>query len=233
MALKSAKVIENKKLTKDVFEITFQTVENIQFTPGQFITIKINDGNPTPCLRAYSIASKSTSKNNNFSLIIKIVPNGRGSNWLDSLKNGDEINFIGPNGKFILENFDSPTLFIATGTGLAPFLSILETELELGNKNKFDLIFGVRHEEDLFKIKLLKQLSEKHENFNFQTTLSKPNQNWKGNQGRVTKIIPEYDFDREKTHIYICGLNAMIESSKEVLLKLNVPEENIHSEKYD
>jgi len=234
MALKKAKVIKKQTLTYDVFELYLETEENFTFKAGQFITIKINDNHSAPCFRGYSILSPPRDKRD-FTLCIKTIPGGRGSNWLNSLKEDDEIEFMGPNGNFIFQSLPEKTiLFIATGTGIAPLKSIIEDQLENGNKQSMHLFFGLRHIKDLIYKDQFEELENKYTNFSFDLTLSQPeNETWQGHKGRVTALLENLEIYTQNTETYICGLNAMIESVTEILKKKNLPEKSIHFEKYD
>lgn len=232
--MNKAKITEKKELTHDVFELYFETEGSFEFNAGQFITLKIADNSPTPCFRAYSISSPPLSKNS-FELCIKTIPNGRGSNWLNSLKKGDEIEFIGPSGNFTFSPDSSKTiLFIATGTGIAPLKSIIENELARGNSQPMHLYFGLRHIKDIFYKDHFEQLAKSHNNFSFDLTLSQPeNENWQENEGRVTSLLEPLEIDPGNTETYICGLKAMIDSVRKILLKKGLDEKFIHFEKYD
>lgn len=224
--MNKAKVTEKKVLNHDVFELCLETQEPFNFEAGQFITIKISDSDPKPCFRAYSISSAPSE--NTFELCIKEIPNGRGSSWLNTLKPGSEIEFIGPNGKFnFIPNSSKKVLFIATGTGVAPLKSMIEDQLEKGNTQPMHLVFGVRHEKDIFYKEELEKLTNK--NFSYDLTLSQPEGEWDGLVGRVTDHIP----DIKNTEVYICGLKAMIDTVHELLLKKGIKEEDVHFEKYD
>lgn len=230
MSLKQAKLIERKDLTYDVFELTFEADQTVEFSGGQFITIKIDDKVP-PCFRAYSIAS-SPAQSTRFKLCIKLVPEGRGTNWLNKLNVSDQINFIGPNGNFIFKNQAEKAFFIATGTGLAPFTSIIEEEQKKGNTKRMDLLFGVRHQKDLFYLDWLEELKS-NGNFDYKPTLSRPETDWEGTSGRVTEVLKNSVLDKENTEYYICGLKNMIDDAVAILKEKGVNEENIHFEKYD
>lgn len=214
-----AKVIEKKVLTHDVFELHFDIEEPFNFEAGQFVTIKICDSAPSPCFRAYSISSSPNKSS--IELCIKEIPKGRGSCWLNTLTKGDEIEFLGPNGKFTFNSDPSKTiLFIATGTGIAPLKSMIEDQLNKGNSQPMHLYFGLRYIKDIFYKDHFEALAEKHENFSFNLTLSQPeNESWQGHKGRVTSILEPLEIDPENTEIYICGLKAMIESVTEILTK--------------
>ncbi|MBL4693885.1 FAD-dependent oxidoreductase, partial [Candidatus Gracilibacteria bacterium] len=123
MGLKKAKLTGKTQLTDDVIELHFESLEDFEFKAGQFINIKIEDIEKS-CFRAYSIASQPRT-DKTFDLCIKVVDGGRASVWLDEIKEGTEISFIGPIGNFVFETpDDKETVFIATGTGIAPFLSM-------------------------------------------------------------------------------------------------------------
>ena len=229
--INTATLKENKKLTEDVYELTFQTKQPLNFIGGQFVTIKIAD-QEKPCFRAYSIASPPSD--NEFKLCIKVMDGGRGSNWLKELKIGEDVVFLGPSGKFIFEPSNKKVIFVATGTGLAPFTSIIQEELAKGNNQNLHLIFGVRHINDVFYKDLLDELQQKYKNFTYKITLSQPeNESWNGEKGRVTDILEKTSIDPTNTSVYICGLKNMIDSVTELLTSKGVPEENVHFEKFD
>jgi NAD(P)H-flavin reductase len=234
MGLNKAKLVDKKQLTHDVIELHFEIEETFQFKAGQFINIKINDSNPKSCFRAYSILS-SPQNNTLFELCLKVIPSGRGSNWLNSLILKDEIEFLGPVGNFIFNSdFSKKILFIATGTGIVPLKSMIEDQMNKRSKQQMHLFFGVRHIKDIIYKDYFEKLNSLHENFSFNLTLSQPeDENWKGNKGRVTALLENLEIDTENTEVYICGLNAMIDSVTEILQKKGLPDESMHFEKYD
>lgn len=233
MSLKTAKLIKHIDLTHDVFDLVFQTQTPLEFSAGQFITIKIDDKVP-PCFRAYSIASSPSAGSQEFKLCVKRVEEGRGSNWLNQLDINQNIQFIGPNGKFTFNKTDKKVLFVATGTGIAPFTSMIEDQINQGKNQEMAMIFGVRHMKDLFYQEWLEKLHQKNPKFNYHITLSRPESDqWQGHTGRVTAVLENYNLDPENTEIYICGLKDMIDSVLEILKNKGVPENSIHFEKYD
>ncbi|MBI4235328.1 FAD-dependent oxidoreductase [Candidatus Peregrinibacteria bacterium] len=230
--INSAKVVQNITLTHDVFELTLETKSDFSFTAGQFINVKINDGAP-PCFRGYSIASKPED-NNQFRLCIKKIDGGRGSTWLQSLKNDAEITFLGPIGKLTLNPSNKKVIFVATGTGVAPFAGIIEEALLKGNNQEMALYFGLRHEKDIFYRAKFEELAQKYRNFKFNLTLSRPeNPDFKGHIGRVTSMLDELTIDPENTEIFICGLKDMLQEVNSIFLGKGMKPENIHLEQYD
>ena len=230
--LRTATVKENHNLTEDVFELVLEMDEVFEYKSGQFINVRIQDDGK-PCFRAYSIGSRPNG--NIMKLCIKLVEGGRGGPWLYSRKAGDKITFLGPSGYFVYKTPPEKTaLFIATGTGVAPFVAMIEEELVRNNEQKIELIFGVRHESDLFYQDFFNELAEKYRNFKFTMTLSRPETaEWTGQKGRVTNVLENYELDPANTETYICGLKAMIDDAKAILEKRGMPTDSIHFEQYD
>ncbi len=232
--MKTANLTNKKQYTYDVIELTFATDEPLNFQAGQFVTFKIADNTP-PCFRAYSISSVPKKDGNSFETCLKVIPGGRGTNWLNSIKIGDKIEFIGPSGKFIFQTTkEKSVLFIATGTGVAPFRAIIKDQLEKGNNQKMTLLFGVRYEKDIFYKEIFEELAKKYQNFSFILTLSQPeNLNWTEQTGRVTNHLEKIEIDPANTEAYICGLKDMIGSVEEILKAKGLSEGALHFEKYD
>jgi len=236
MALRQAKLINKKFLTDDVFELTFETVDPFEYKAGQFISVKVTDIPTSPVIRGYSISSSPMAGKNIFELCIKLMPNGRGSNYLKNLPEGNSIEFLGPTGKFTFEeNQEEKTIMIATGTGLSPIKAMIEDELINKNyKGKIELLFGVRYMKGIFYNDIFKALAEKYENFSYITTISRPeNEDYHGPKGRVTDILRPLQIDPIHTNVYMCGLKDMIDEVDSMLKEKNVPAEKIHYEKYD
>lgn len=233
MPLNKATIKKKNQLTHDVIELQLELQNDLQFIAGQYVSIKVMDKPESPCFRAYSIASSPTLLPR-LDLCLKVVEGGRATNWLNSLTEGNDLEFLGPIGHFVYKGEKERAIFIATGTGLAPFRGIIEDELAKGNKRQIHLVFGVRHIKDIFYKELFEELAAKHPNFTFDLTLSRPeDDSWSGNQGRVTNLLEKLEIDPENTEAYICGLKDMIESVTSVLHSKGLPETQIHFEKYD
>ena len=113
--------VENKiQLTDKVCELTLRHHEPMNFVPGQFINL-----HPLPNVyRAYSIASIADD-NRHIKLLIENGHEGIGSNYVKLLKIEDQVDFIGPSGRLKLkEPLNTKLYFFATGTGIAPFISM-------------------------------------------------------------------------------------------------------------
>lgn len=222
-------------LAEDTYDFVFQMDEKLEFEAGQFLYVTVQDGQQPPLRRAYSICSAPYE--DDVKLCIKIVPGGRATTWFLQLEEGTEIDFLAPLGHFTFKK-DSPreALFIATGTGLAPLMSMITEELKKADKRKMTLLFGVRHEEHLFYENQLKELSKTHTNFTPFITLSRPNnENWQGEKGRVTDWLGKKfltDFQPDNVDVYICGLGEMVQDVQKLLMEKGTPKEQIYFERY-
>lgn len=234
MPLNTATLKTKQQFTDDVIELVFETPQPFNFKAGQFVTYKIADKMP-PCFRAYSISTPPIKDGNTVATCLKVIPGGRGSNWLNTLKIGDTVEFMGPSGKLIFQTPpEKSIIFIATGTGITPMKSLIEDELNKGNKQKMHLLFGLRYIKDVFYKDHFEELAKKHPNFTVEYTLSRPeNDSWTGSKGRVTEILEKMAIDPKNTEFYMCGLKDMIIEVTNLLKTKGMDEKDIHDEKYN
>jgi len=203
------------------------------FLPGQFITVFLKRGEEL-VKRQYSLSSPPHITEY-MELCVKRIDGGFASNYLCNLKVGDTLLVQGPYGKFVLhEPLDHDPIFVATGTGVAPFLSMIKSLLHLGTTREIWLFFGVRYEEEIIDRAELEALARRHSNFHFIPTLSRPRgETWKGEVGYVQTKLPSYIHSPEGKGIYICGLRDMVNQNRELATQMGFPKERIFFEKYD
>lgn len=224
----NAKLVKKTYLTKDIVLLDFEC-PSFEFESGQFITVKI-PFNDAQIDRSYSLASSSNCAGI-FSLCVKIVPEGIGSNFLANLQLSEQISFDGPLGSFVLSKSTSSKdlLFVATGVGLAPFLSMLTDFFTEKEQRQVYLYFGVRYEEDLFYVDFLEELASKNQNFHLFITISQPSETWTGLKGRVTEHLFRIDNSAEA---YICGNGDMVKDVYLLLRKLGFDTKTLHVEQF-
>ena len=216
-------------------ELEVNGVPRFGFVPGQWLSVKANTPDGEEITRAYSIASPP-SGNGHVAFCLNRVQDGFMSNYLCSLAEGAQIKFQGPFGDFILRPPLRDTVFIATGTGIAPFRSMvpwLLAESDRHQGHQFWLLFGARHEQDVYYREEFERLAAEHANFHFLPTLSRAAAEWKGLRGYVQEHLPEIVRTRTDLHAYICGLDKMIKANRELLKTLGWDRTSIRYEKYD
>ncbi len=217
------KIIDKKQLTEDVVVLRFEKPNEFKFKPGQFVNIRI-EREGTTRIRAYSILN--TNRDKTIDIVLKIVPEGFGSRILGEASIGEEFEVIGPFGFFVFEEKAKKHHFISAGTGIGPFYSIINEYLQQYPEKQFNLLAGYRYKKNILLNEELKELDEEYTNFSYDVTLTK--EEWNGLKGRVQKHI---EIDKEAIY-YICGLKELVVETKELLLKKEVPEENIRVERY-
>jgi len=209
------------------FEITGR--DEFRFTPGQFVSIK-EDIAGREVTRAYSIASPPNG--NRFALCLNRVPEGLVSPRLFALELGEHVEVQQPLGYFTLRHPERPAVFVATGTGIAPFRSILLAALP--NSAPITLLFGARHPHGLLYRDEFKSLARRHAHFRFIPTVTRPDETWQGGIGRVQAHLDEALAGHATApDVYICGLKEMVDDVRVLLKQQGFDRKQIIYEKYD
>jgi ferredoxin-NADP reductase len=204
--------------------------KTLSFRAGQFCQMFIPLGEKVR-RTCYSIASAPTPDRGEFELCVTLVDGGMSSTYLHNLKAGDRIQSMAPLGTFRFIEDGRDSVFIATGSGIAPFRSMILDQLARGTQRELYLLFGNRYEPDIIYRDQWESLFKKHPNFKYFFTLSRAD--WPGPKGYVQDKIAEFVPRLTEKNFYICGLVNMINAVREKLLALGVPEERIHFERYD
>ena len=224
----TAKLSEKTQLNKNycLFQLELVKPDLINFQAGQYISIDIGGGER----RAYSIVS-TPSKNYGVDLCVDLSPQGKGTIYLKNLQPGNEVNFLGPLGRFTVGQ-EKKLLLVATGSGIAPIRSMVFDLLEdKKDTREIWLLWGLRYVEDMFWEEKFRQIDEYYENFHYRLVLSKPPEKWPLEAGHVTDEIKNLSLDKE-WGAYLCGNKTMIAEVKQMLQDKGVPEINIHFEKF-
>lgn len=223
------------QLLGDIYELHFKlgSPTELSFRAGQFVNIRVEDGNPKIFFRSYSIMSPPGEKST-IKTCIKLVPSGRATSWLTTIPEGTSVKMMGPLGIFKFnEASGKNTIFIATGTGITPLICMIEDQLAKGNARPIHLLWGFRYEQDIFYTELLESIATKYPNFTYTITLSRPEASWSGTKGRVTEWLEKNIEHPETTQVYICGVGDMVSDSAALCQKMGMPKEDVHFERYD
>lgn len=210
------------------------------FEPGQYATLGLM-GETKLVQRPMSISS-SADDLAEYEFFIRLVPEGGFTPLLWQLKLGDPINIKGPKGKFLLQDDGRRCLFVATGTGLAPFMSMIDTLRQRGQQREIWLLHGVSYEHDLAWREELSGLAATAEAGGFPlcyaATVSRPEQSpgWNGLTGRVEKVLDahldEHELTADNTTLYLCGNPEMVTAVEEIAARRGFDPENIRKELY-
>jgi ferredoxin-NADP reductase len=235
--------IEDATYNTKRFFIKVNELESFNFKAGQFVTLDLPiHEQKNKRWRSYSIASWPDGTNV-YELLIVLLEGGAGTTYLfNEITVGSELIFRGAQGVFTLpENIEKDLFFICTGTGIAPFRSMLYY-MQLHNishKNLY-LIFGCRTQKDLLYHEEMKVLESKIENFFYMPTLSR--EGWDGYKGYVHSLYEEIckknneaceDMQNLKpVSFYLCGWKAMIDDARQKIAALGYDRKAVHLELY-
>jgi CDP-4-dehydro-6-deoxyglucose reductase len=215
------------------FWVQVPELEKFDFIPGQFVTLDLPiHEKSNKRWRSYSISSWPDGTNS-FELLVVLAKQGLGSNYLfHEVKVGSELTFRGAQGVFVLpEKLERDIYLICTGTGIAPFRSMVNYIYlnNISHKNIF-LIFGCRRREDLLYYDELKKLEETSQGFYYYPTLSR--EHWDGHFGYVHPIYMELAKDLPDADFFLCGWKHMLDEAKKHILEMGYDKKRIHIELY-
>ena len=222
------RVLSKVLLAEKVYEVDIMLPEVLIYRPGKYISLKVSESG---IRRSYSVVG---FEKNVVKLLVDVGPGGVGSVFVENLSVNDEVEVMGFLGNFFLdwsELGDKKTVyFVATGSGIAPFLPMIR---EIRNRNpelKVVLWWGVRFVRRVYWQDKLKELKNNWSNFNFEIYVSRPESEWSGNVGRVGDKLDEVETN--DTSWYLCGSTEMIEQIKNKLLAKGVGDVDINYEKF-
>jgi len=265
-ALLTARLVKKQCLSTSAqtfhLEFVLPEVEVFSFLPGQFVSAVADDPANKEQIRAYSIASAPDG--NRFDLSLNRVDGGFFSNLLADLPDlpvGGTILIYGPNGFFTLREPISDSILIATGTGVAPMRGFIQWLFPENGPDRSDgkqiwLVYGTRHESELYYRNEFEAYPAKHANFHYLPTLSRAPESWTGLRGYVQEHVEQIIRERAARfgqplsgplvdpgippaeirfdiHAYLCGLSPMANSVRERLKSFGWHRKQIVFERYD
>lgn len=235
------KIQEIEKITKDCSVITFEIPSHLQndfqYKQGQYLTFKANI-NGSEVRRSYSLCSSPTEKK--WQVAVKKINQGLFSTFVNnSLKQGDIIEIMPPQGKFLVEiDSTKPKNYIvfAAGSGITPILSIIKTHLALEPNSTFKLFYLNRTVKSIIFKEEIEQLKNKYfERFEIFHFLTKEFRNIELLNGRFTKeklkeITSKIIDIQQVDECFICGPEDMIFLIRDELVSAGLDKNKVHFE---
>ncbi|HEX3435588.1 MAG TPA: FAD-dependent oxidoreductase [Pseudacidobacterium sp.] len=234
-------------------EFTIDELDQFDFTPGQFISCVAVDQNGKTQTRAYSVASAPRA--NQLDLCVNRVEGGFFSNLLCDLEPGQTVQFHGPHGLFTLRQPLTDSIFIATGTGIAPMRGFIEWLFPENGEDRSQgrpiwLVYGTRYPTEIYYQKYFEKVAAERHNFRYLSSLSRPKDEWEGLRGYVQEHVARIVNERASqnhsgpivtaaepggfdVHAYICGLNDMVSANRDKLMELGWQKKQVVFERYD
>ncbi|QAB01025.1 MULTISPECIES: benzoate 1,2-dioxygenase electron transfer component BenC [Agrobacterium tumefaciens complex] len=196
------------------------------FLPGQYVNIDVPGSGQS---RSYSFSSGPGDRRIGF--LIKKIPGGTMSGWLARAQAGDRLDLTGPLGSFYLRDAQRPLLFLAGGTGLAPFLSMLEVLARASSQQKVHLIYGVTRDLDLVLVDAIEVYVARLPNFTFATVVA-DEASTHLRKGWVTQHMPDDIADGGNLDVYLCGPPPMVDAVRRYFDEKGVRPNSFHYEKF-
>jgi benzoate/toluate 1,2-dioxygenase reductase subunit len=196
------------------------------FLPGQYVNIDVPGSGQH---RSYSFSSAPGESR--ISFLIKRITGGVMSTWLESAQPGSKLELTGPLGSFYLRAAERPLLFLAGGTGLAPFLSMLEVLARTDSQQKVHLIYGVTRDLDLVQVEAIEAYVAKLPNFSYATVVADADSNHP-RKGWVTQHMPAESVNDGDVDVYLCGPPPMVDAVRQYFDDHGVKPNSFHYEKF-
>src|SRR6185312_10002780 len=226
----TAELVAREPIAAGIAQLSFALREppRLDFKAGQFVSIAIPSASPDSEVvprRSYSIASQSDA-GELLRFIIRVIPEGKASEFLMTLPMGSLVNMTGPHGFFVLdERHPGDVVFGATGTGFAavmPMLGELARRRESGLESPRSLVlWGARQESDLFARDEIDALVARAGS-ELRLFLTAPGPNWHGDRGRITPALLDRLPELSAPTFYLVGNGAMISELKRELIARGV-----------
>ena len=225
----TAHIAAIEKLSKTVLALSIEggSIRNLDFLPGQYAKIFLPGSDDA---RAYSFSS--LVKEGRVSFLIRNVPDGKMSRYLTHVARvGDELRYEATFGAFYLRNPERPILFIAGGTGLAPFLAMLDSAQESTFAQPIHLIYGVTCDEALVETETLQRLAGSLPDFSYDVRVVYPGGSGQ-KKGLVTDSLADALFNDGNVDIYLCGPPGMVSAVEAYIRARKLTYKNLYYEKF-
>jgi len=242
----NATVVGREEINPQLIILRVRPDTNVfDFKPGQFAVLglpgsaaRVAEATPEEIIepdkmirRAYSIASSSLEKRY-VEFYLTLITSGALTPRLFALKHGDRV-FMGPkaSGIFTLDKVapEKAAVLIATGTGLAPYVSMLRTLLVNEDKRRFVILHGARYSWDLGYRGELESLARLRPNFTYIPSITRADQDphFIGYSGRIQALVEQgvvekesgITLDPDKAEVFLCGNPEMVKAVTELLAK--------------
>jgi CDP-4-dehydro-6-deoxyglucose reductase len=223
------RISELKRLAEHVLVVILRlpSTADFSFIAGQYIDVI----GPHGIRRSYSLAN-ANFLGKTLELHIRALQGGQMSNyWFNHAKINDLLRFNGPLGTFFLrDQADKDLIFLATGTGIAPVKSMLESLSQQNIKQRpksITVLWGGRHSRDFYF-----NLDEIPGDFDFIPVLSRSSGDWSGAKGYVLDVLLSLNPDLRNAAVYACGSDSMFQSAKALLIQAGLPAKQFFSDAF-
>ena len=209
------------------FALQLEPGAALSFLPGQYVHVGVPG---TGQSRTYSFSSMPNDGKVEF--LVRNIPGGLMSSWLsEQAAPGAAVTMIGPIGSFYLRDISRPLVFLAGGTGLAPFLAMLEEIRRTGSQQPITMVYGVTHDADLVEMDKLEAFARDIPGLTLATCVASPDSQYPA-KGYVTHHLPDSALHGGNVDIYLCGPPPMVDAVRNWLAGKGIAPKNFYFEKF-
>jgi ferredoxin-NADP reductase len=229
-----ATVTANTAETHTIRRLSLQIDDWNGHLPGQHVDVRLTAPDGYQAQRSYSIASAPQSPT--VDLVVQRLDDGEVSPYLtDGLQPGDQLELRGPIGGYFVwhAESDAPLQLVAGGSGIAPFLSMLDHHAAAMSVAPVRLLYSARSVGDLVSRGRLEQHAERGIGVTITLTREQP-RGWTGLSGRLTpEVIGRHTWPVDRRpRIFLCGTTTFVEAVADSLVDAGQPEANIRIERF-
>lgn len=236
-APRSAEIVSIELIAERTMRLVLQLLPDAQhgiafeFEPGQFVELDVFELN---LQRAYSIAN-TPNWEGRLEFLIRLQPQGQFSTYLQhTAQIGYSLKVSAAAGTFgVQEQSLSPRCFVAGGTGLAPFLSILKRMADWGEDHPTQLFLGVNNEQEIFCQDELAALADAIPHLHVEICVWQPSETWTGFRGTPADALRAYLASTNLLpDVFLCGPPLLVEAATQIAVDAGVDPERIFCERF-
>jgi CDP-4-dehydro-6-deoxyglucose reductase len=209
-----ARVTSVDRISDDVAVVRVQTPagSGLSFDPGQYLDVLLRDGTR----RSYSMAN-APANDGQVEWHIRAMPDGRFSQHVyQQLKPRDLLRIEGPFGSFTLNDSAAPIIFLASGTGYAPIVSMMRAHADKIARRGATFYWGGRRKQDLYAMEEAVSWASSANGLKFVPVLSDPCETWRGRTGFVHEAVQDDYPDLSRFEVYACGNPLMVDAARTI-----------------
>lgn len=219
-------VIAVRQVAAEILQLEIAVADALVFEPGQYVRIQPEGSEVS---RSYSMANPPGG--NKLEFFIRIVPGGVFSTWLSQAKAGDKVELSTPHGTFFLRDEKRPRLFVAGGSGIAPFLSMLRGMTPEARTLPTTVLIGARTPDHLFALEELQALGADMPNLQIKLAVEQ-GAGPESHAGYPTDLIGGLGLD-SSTRVYLCGPPPMVEAGRAAAQAAGLPRGDVLCERFN
>lgn len=236
-ALRDAEIVSVELIAERTTRLVLQLLPDAQhgiafeFESGQFVELEVPELN---LKRAYSIAN-TPNWAGRLEFLIRLQPLGQFSSYLqETAQAGQRIQVSAASGTFgVQEQSLAPRCFVAGGTGLAPFLSILQRMADWGEDHPTQLFVGVNNEQEIFCQDELAALEQAIPQLKVEICVWKPSKNWTGFCGTPADALRAYLATADVLpDVFLCGPPLLVDAATHIAVNAGINPERIFCERF-